>query len=158
MTARCYELGLIPCTKTKNPVGVTALTLYRSSPFSVQLRHAQQRCSRILIMSAKYGLLRLGDRVAFYEAYLPTLTEEQQVALRDELRRKAHEHALTRTPPNQVLCYLPRAYYEFLVGTDLISNWAQKIHRPYKSLPTLTLTKVLSNEIKGFESPGLARR
>lgn len=158
MSARRYQLALIPCTKAKNPVGITPLTLYRSTPFSLMVRHAQQRCESVLIMSAKYGLLRLNDRIAFYEAYLPALNEQQQTALRDELRYKIREHRILQIPGAQVLSYLPRAYFEFLASTDLTSTWAPSIHRPYKNLPSLTLMKVLSHEIAGFETSGIARR
>lgn len=158
MTARCYELGLIPCTKTKNPIGVTPLTLYRSSPFALMLRHAQQRCRRILIMSAKYGLLQPDDRITYYDAYLPTLTPEQRFKLQQDLAAGINRLRLLEVNPSQVLCYLPRVYYSCLLEVDALEEWVPFIHRPYKSLPSLTLMKVLSNEIKGFETPGLARR
>lgn len=158
MTARRYELGLIPCTKSKSPVGVTPLTLYRGSVFSTMVRHAQQRCDKILIMSAKYGLLRPDDRITHYDTYLPTLSQEQRSALRGELCVQWWAHRLKEVDPAQVLSYLPKAYYDFLNTTSHFNMWASGIHRPYKNLPMLTLVKVLSNEIKGFESPGLARR
>lgn len=158
MTARTYELGLIPCTRSKNPIGVTPLTLYRSSPFSTMMNHARQRCRRILIMSAKYGLLELDDRVAFYEAYLPTLDGFQLAKLKTDLKSKILAKRLLEIEPAQVLSYLPKAYYECLASIDVAETWAAGIHRPYKSLSLLTFMKVLSYETKGFESPGIARR
>lgn len=158
MTAPCYELGIIPCSKAKNAVGVTPLTLYRTTLFSVMVRHAQQRCGRILIMSAKYGLLRPNDRVAHYDSYLPTLGLQQRERLAGEMLIQWWSLHLGEVDPSQVLCYLPKAYFDFMARLVHYQTWAQGLRRPYKSLGVLPLIKVLSNEIKGFESPGLARR
>lgn len=158
MTARRYELAIIPCTRAKNPLGVTPLTLYRSTPFSVMIKHAQQRCGRILIMSAKYGLLRPDDRITNYDVYLPQLRPEERAKLRGELCSQWRREKLVEVPPEGVLSYLPKAYYDFLAETSHFADWAPRIRRPYKSLSLLKLVEVLSNEIKGFETPGLARR
>jgi hypothetical protein len=159
VTARRYELGIIPCSKAKNVLGVTPLTLYRSTPFSVMVKHAQQRCGRILIMSAKYGLLKLDDRVANYNTYLPTLRGDHRAKLARTIDECAHQLKLLEIHPRQVLSYLPEAYYRFLASeVPDLEEWASEIRRPYKGLPMINLVKVLSNEIKGFETPGLARR
>lgn len=159
MTAPRYQLALIPCTRRKSPVGVTPLTLYRSSGFVTMVKHAQQRCDRILIMSAKYGILGPEDRVAYYDAYLPTLPQEQRSKLALLIAERVEDLELLQINPKAVLSYLPKAYYEFLQEeVPVLKSWAPQIRRPYKNLSNLALIKVLSNEIKGFEEPGLARR
>lgn len=151
MSARRYDIALIPCTKMKNPVGVTPLTLYKGGPFSLMLRHAQQRCNRVIIMSAKFGLLKMDDRVHSYEAYLPALTEGERTKLEYLIRLQT-----ARLDGGSICSYLPRAYYEFLADC-VPAEVVARIKRPYRNLPSLSLYKVLSNEIKGFEA-GYARR
>ena len=137
-----FDIGVIPCTSGKHPGGLTPLTLYKGGPFSMMMKHAQQRCGRILIMSAKYGLLELTDKVQWYEAYLPNLLPAEREALLKKLR----EQALVKFRGCRVLWYASRAYYEALAeaAPEVIPN----ICRPYKTLPSLTLYKVLSNEIQ----------
>lgn len=158
MTAPCYELGIIPCGRAKNAVGVTPLTLYRSTPFTVMVRHAQQRCGRILIMSAKYGLLRPNDRVAHYDNHLAALSLEQRERLAGEMLIQWWLHHLKEVNPSQVLCYLPKAYFDLMASLAHYRIWCNGLRRPYKNLGMRQLIRVLSNEIQGFESPGLARR
>jgi len=151
MSARRYEIGLIPCTKTKSPIGITPPTLYKGGPFSLMMRHAQQRCDRVIIMSAYFGLLKMDDRVHDYEAYLPGLDEAARRAL--ALRIVERSDLLDGA---SICSYLPKAYYEFLAAV-IDPQIVQRIRRPYRNLPMLSLYKVLSNEIKGHET-GLARR
>lgn len=145
-----YALALIPCSKRKNPIGITPITLYGSSSFSVMLRHAQQRCDRVLIMSAKYGLLELHERMAYYEAYLPDLNLEQRAELAKEMRAKVLAFGILDVDPVQVLSYLPKAYFDFLASIDIAAAWACQINRPYKNLPLLRGMKVLTDEIRDF--------
>lgn len=147
MKPRTYDFGLIPCTSGKRPDGLTPLTLYKGGPFSLMMRHAQQRCGEILIMSAKYGLLGLQDPVRYYDAYLPDLTEAERAAL--AWRIKSSEKLLGASAPGtRILSYLPRAYHEFLAGAKPEIVGALK--RPYANLPSLSLYAVLSHEIKNY--------
>lgn len=138
-------------------MGVTPVSLYRSSPFSITMRHAQQRCGRILIMSAKYGLLDLTDRVAYYDWFIATLTESQRTEMVVSLHLTVQAKKLVGFEPPQVLSYLPALYFQTLAA-ETGPTWAMRVHRPYKALPSLTMMRVLSNETKGFEITGLARR
>lgn len=151
MPAHRYDIALIPCTKTKNPVGVTPATLYKGGPFSLMMQHAQQRCDRIVIMSAKFGLLKMDDRVHDYEAYLPALTEGERTKLEYLMRIQAE-----RLDGGSICSYLSKAYYDFLADCVPLETMA-RVRRPYRKLPMLTLYRVLSNEIKGYEA-GYARR
>ena len=154
-----WDLGIIPCTAGKHADGVTPLTLYKGSAFSLMMRHARQRCDHILIMSAKYGLLRLDDPVSYYDAYLPELTEQQRQNLRLKLRAQLAEtipQSLYKDwPQRRVLSYLPKAYQDFLhLETQ---KYRHVFHRPYQGLNMLRLSACLSAEIELYgKSP--ARR
>ena len=106
-----YDIGVIPCTSGKRPEGLTPLTLYKGLPFSLMMRHAQQRCRVILIMSAKYGLLELTDPVSWYEAYLPELSASERGKLLSLLRAQALKKLVGR----KVLWYPNRAYWLSLI-------------------------------------------
>lgn len=138
-----FQLALIPCTAKKNAIGMTPLTLYKGGPFALMMKHAQQRADTILIMSAKYGLLHLSDPVRYYDAYVPNLSQVERVALIERIKKQAQDLGSLST-----LSYLPRAYFEVLA--EAAPEWSKTIRRPYKTLPSLTLFKVLSNEIKSY--------
>lgn len=139
-----YDIGVIPCTSGKRPEGLTPLTLYKGGPFSLMMRHAQQRCRVILIMSAKYGLLELTDPVSWYEAYLPELSASERGKLLSLLRAQALKKLVGR----KVLWYPSRGYWEAMA--EACPEVIPSVIRPYRKLPSLRLFKVLSNEIKNY--------
>lgn len=148
-----YDVALVPCTKSKHVGGLTPLTLYKGGPFSLMMRHAQQRASCVFIVSAKYGLLNPREPVQHYEAYVPTLTPIQRQALVQRMRWQLDAvDALW----GHVISYLPRAYHEVLSEAD--ADFADACARPYKHLPMLTLFKVLSVEIKDYDQKNTTRR
>lgn len=149
-----WDLGVIPCTAGKNPDGVTPLTLYKGSMFGAMMKHAQQRCDHVLIMSAKFGLLRLNDPVAYYDTYLPDLSPQMRERLKVRVRAQIAEgipQALRKPwTERRVLSYLPEAYYQFLLeaATGPVSFWS----RPYKGLAMFGLINCLTAEIAGYGS------
>lgn len=147
MTGERYSVAILPCTATKNPTGRTPLTLYRGGPFSLMIRHAQQRADVILIMSAKYGLIDVDADVSFYSAYLPDLTPQARARLLVRLRQQI-ESRYGLLHDGRVLSYLSKVYYATL--TEANQSVAERLRRPYKNLPMLTLYKILSNEIKNY--------
>ncbi len=151
MNGERYDVALIPCTATKHATGRTPLTLYKGGPFSLMIRHAQQRADLILIMSAKYGLIDVDADVFYYNAYLPDLTPQARARLIVRLRSQIEDrHSLLMG--GRVLSYLSKAYYEALAEADALV--AVNVRRPYKKLPMLPLFKILSNEIKSYgQSP-----
>lgn len=140
-----YDLGIIPCTKTKNVNGQTARTLYTGGPFSLFIRHAQQRCTRVVIMSAKYGILQLDHAVNYYDATMATLTIEQRAELLVKLREQLQRYVGLRT-----LAYVPKVYYEIALEAlpPVVGGW----DRPYKTMPMLPLWARLKKEIADHEA------
>jgi hypothetical protein len=108
------------------------------------LRHAQQRCGRVIIMSAKYGLLELQDPVSWYEAYLPALSAEDRASLLVRLRKQA----LEKLAGERVLWYPSTAYWDAFA--EAAPELAKSVSRPYHKLSALMLRKVLSKEIKNY--------
>lgn len=156
-----WDLGIIPCTAGKHADGVTPLTLYKGSVFSLMMRHAQQRCDHILIMSAKYGLLRLDDPVSYYDAYLPELEERQREALAFKIRAQLAEGIpqTLRKPwsERRILSYLPHAYQALLTERAASPALRHLFRRPYAGIGMLTQAAILAAEISTYgQSP--ARR
>lgn len=148
MNPERWDLALIPCTASKHLTGITPITLYKGGPFSLMMRHAQQRADQILIMSAKYGLLGLGDSVSWYDKYLGNLSPQEHARLVVRLRGQIDPG----WSGGRVLSYLPKVYFETLLEANPAVVGA--FHRPYRKLPSLRLFKVLSNEIKNYgQSP-----
>lgn len=68
------KVVLISCGKTKHNAPTTAADLYRGDLFIKSLAFARTlEADAIYILSAKYGLLELNDRVEPYELTLKTL-------------------------------------------------------------------------------------
>ena len=152
-----WDLGIIPCSSTKDPNAVTAQTLYRGGPFATMMKHARQRCDKIFIMSARYGLLALDDPVVWYEAYLPDLTANERRFLAQRIEDQlSFEKAVL--PGASVLSYLPLAYHQFLRGTlgvgelavdpDFTEHW--RYRRPYHNLPSLVMMSTLVHETRNY--------
>lgn len=148
-----YDVAIIPCTSGKHANGLTPLTLYKGGPFKLMMRHAQQRTHSILIMSAKYGLLRLDDPVSYYDAYLPDLDATGRAELIERIRNRPLVELLLPGEQREddqplVLSYLPKAYHQLLMEALEFSK--SKYRRPYANLGMLSLFAVLSNEIKNY--------
>lgn len=147
-----FNLALIPCTDRKDSraggVPMRAAHLYSASPrFQLMYRHAMQRASRIVIMSALYGLINPDDEVRYYNAYLPTLSQQDREALRDKVRNQTKALAL-QGEALRVLSYLPQAYHDFLVdagGEPLRAGW--NMRRPYAGLDMFAQAQVLRLEV-----------
>jgi len=70
------KIVLISCVKTKLPHKAKAKDLYISSLFRYNLKFARQiKPDEIFILSAKYGLLELEQKIEPYEATLNKMSE-----------------------------------------------------------------------------------
>lgn len=153
-----YDVALIPCSEKKFKEGLTPLTLYSGPLWAGMLYHAQQRAAAVIIMSAKYGLLRLSDPVRYYDTYISDLTPDQRKALVYRIQNKPMVELLLPAkvrPDDQprILSYLPAAYWE--VFAEALPGLAEKVRRPYKSLPMMTMAACLSKEIENYgKNPG----
>lgn len=141
-----YAVGIVACSASKRPDGQTPLTLYRGALFSTTVRHACQRCDRVLIMSAKYGLLELNDPVQWYDTYLGHLDHRERAILR---KRIVDGGKLTYAyaNPRRILSYLPKLYHSELM---LALPHLGAVARPYAGLNLFQLVQVLSNEVKNY--------
>lgn len=153
MTPRRWQVGIIPCTSTKNPNATTARSLYRGGPFATMMTHARQRCDRIFIMSALFGLIPEDHSVHYYDLYLGDHTKAQRAEyLRLLAPQSAELRGMLRIDPDgsryQVLSYLPQMYHDVLMEADpILKHWYR---RPYAHIRSLTMFSILSNEIKNY--------
>ena len=108
------------------------------------MKHASQRCDRILILSGKHGLISPDAKISWYDSWINTLPPDEYLQLTD---RVSHQlQALSE--PVAVLCYLPKAYYGLLEDAGIPSTWT--IHRPYASVAFTAFKKTFANEIKNY--------
>jgi len=139
-------VGLVACSASKRPNGINPLTLYRGALFATTIHHASQRCDRILIMSAKYGLLDLADPVRYYGVYLGNLGVLERAALIAKIEGEGKMRYLQRDA--RVLSYLPMEYHSLLM--QALPQLQGTISRPYAGLPMLRFIRTLSNEVKNY--------
>jgi hypothetical protein len=141
-----YDVGFISCSGSKNPTGATAITLYRGSVFGTQMRHAQQRCHEVVIVSAKYGLLRPSDPVRWYDQYLGDLSPDGREALKLRIREQAKGFPVASWVRR--LSYLPTAYHTLVL--EAIPELADPpLRRPYV-IRMHTQIAILSKEIQNY--------
>ncbi len=133
MSTKKFRLGLIPCggKKRKELADLRADQLYIGSIFQVIFRHALQNCDEVLIMSARFGLVRVDQRLPYYEAFVKTISIEE--------RRNLIELLQSQDPglwPRPVCSYLPEAYWQIVEQAIPSARFFQ---RPYKGLRLTTL-------------------
>lgn len=143
---RRWAVGLVACSASKRPNGINPLTLYKGAIFATTIHHASQRCDRILIMSAKYGLLDLADPVRWYDAYLGNLDARQRAVLKAKIVDGGKLRDFQRDA--SVLSYLPKDYHDLLM--EALPHLAPITRRPYANLPMMRFIKVLANETKNY--------
>lgn len=140
-----WDLALVPCTRGKNPTGVNAATLYRGGTYSLIMRHATQRARRVMIMSAKHGLVDLDTPMRYYDAFITTISTQERLELIARVRRQAEPLRGLRT-----LSYLWIPYHQVIMEADV--DFGVSCRRPYKGLPTFpaTLQKILTREVASY--------
>jgi hypothetical protein len=72
------DIALISCTKSKRGSASPAALLYTSTLFNKSLLFAQSIANRSYILSAKHGLLGLGDTIDPYELSIKSLNSSQK--------------------------------------------------------------------------------
>jgi len=140
-----WDVALIPCTRGKNPVGVSAATLYRGGTFSLIMRHAAQRTDRVLIVSALHGIIPLDFPMRYYDRFLLNLSDAERSKLIETVRPQMEPLRGLR-----VLSYLWIPYHQVLFEAN--AQIAQGFWRPYLGLPTFpaTLQKTLTREVSNY--------
>ena len=71
-------IAFISCVKTKQNFPCKAREMYISPLFKKTLAFAEKHADRVFILSAKYGLLQLEDKIAPYEKTLKNATEHEK--------------------------------------------------------------------------------
>jgi len=98
------KLGLVSCTKSKMNFSCKAYEMYSpSSLFSKACQYAIRNYDRVVILSAKYGLLLPNDEIEPYDLTLKTMKRQQ----RKEWANKVFKQIGRRLGPNKIA----RAYF-----------------------------------------------
>jgi cytoplasmic iron level regulating protein YaaA (DUF328/UPF0246 family) len=73
------KVVFISCVSKKLPHKAKAQDLYISPLFKLNLAYARKlRAQKIFILSAKYGLLKLSDKIAPYDSTLNTMPDKER--------------------------------------------------------------------------------
>lgn len=75
-------IGLVACSSRKLDRRAPARELYSSPLFRKSLAYAEQRCERVYVLSAKFGLVELDQRIGKYDHRLGCKTERAAWARR----------------------------------------------------------------------------
>lgn len=72
------KIALISCVKTKAAKPCQAKDMYISPLFKYAYRYAKQHADKVLILSAKYGLLQETDVISPYEKTLNNMSKRER--------------------------------------------------------------------------------
>jgi len=72
------KIALVSCASKKKDIKTNAEDLYISSLFKYNLQYAKKIADKVLILSAKYGLLRLDEEIEPYEKTLNKMPLEER--------------------------------------------------------------------------------
>lgn len=111
------------------------------------MTHAHQRADRIMIMSAKHGLVDLDTPMRYYDAFITSISTQERLELIAKVRKQVEPLIGLRT-----ISYLWIPYHEVIVEAS--PHFAGSLRRPYQGLPTMpaTLQKILSREVANYGS------
>lgn len=108
------KIILISCVKTKQDKKTEAEFLYTSDLFKSSLKYAkQQKPDNIFILSAKYGLLKLSDKIEPYEKTLNNLRKNERIDWAKSVIEKLKN--LTNLEKDEFIFLVGKKYREFLI-------------------------------------------
>ncbi len=108
------RIVLISCVKTKLDHSAKAEDLYISDLFKKNLAFAKKlRPDFIFILSAKYGLLRLNDRIAPYDKTLKNLSVNERRDWSHAVITELHKYA--NLSQDEFILLAGENYREFLI-------------------------------------------
>lgn len=112
------KVGLISCTKKKKSSSCQAQELYSESTlFSYALDYCQKHYDKIYILSAKYGLVELNQKIKPYNLTLKTMKKDE----RKKWAEKTANGLRKKIKKEDILYFHAGKYYrEFLI--PLLNN------------------------------------
>lgn len=84
----CKKIAFIGCSKKKRTVSCTAREMYRGSLFQKSLTYCLREGYSVYILSAKYGLLKLDDKIEPYEETLNKMSKQQRLEWANRVREQ----------------------------------------------------------------------
>ena len=105
-------IALIGCVKSKNKGIHKACDLYNSPLFKYQLEYAKKKTNNIYILSAKYGVLKLDDKIRDYEQTLNNMSDKQIKEWSFKVYNQLTELGVSKKDKIIFLC--GKNYYKYL--------------------------------------------
>ena len=105
-------IALIGCVKSKNKGIHKACDLYNSPLFKYQLEYAKKKTNNIYILSAKYGVLKLDDKIRDYEQTLNNMSDKQIKEWSFKVYNQLTELGVSKKDKIIFLC--EKNYYKYL--------------------------------------------
>ena len=90
------------CSKTKRKYPCKALDMYLGVFFKKSLYYAKREYNNIYILSAKYGILELEQKISPYDKYLGEMNKKEKKEWRAMIDRQLYEKNIK--PPFVFLC------------------------------------------------------
>jgi len=101
---------IIGCSSRKKSFPCRALNMYQGALFKKAKRYAEIRGKEILILSAKYGLLKPDQKIEPYNLSLNSFSVAEKKAWAEKVTRQMSEIEI-KTP---IIVFAGRNYYQFL--------------------------------------------
>lgn len=105
------RVGLIACSKSKGPSPAPARSLYRGALFRKSLAYAEATCDAVVILSAKFMVVKPDDVIPPYDASLYEMTKAEKQNWADQVVIQL----AAMFPAATLVYFTPDAYEEMLL-------------------------------------------
>lgn len=107
------KIGLVACCSKKLNTESLAKDMYISILFKYSMKYLNERCDKIFILSAKYGLLELNDKIATYDKTLNEMNKADRINWSNDVLKKLKSK--TNLENDQFIILAGKRYREKLV-------------------------------------------
>lgn len=152
-----YRFAFIACSASKLSVRARARDLYTGALFVLSLQLAEAMADRVLILSAKHGLVELDDELEPYDEKLPTEKHRRTIwggQVAGQLLSKLGVKDRTsvdegRTIGATCLCLAPQSYVSAIGFQYVTGGWTQ----PLKGLGIGHQKQFLAESLRELAAP-----
>ena len=108
------RIAFIGCSSTKARVPCTAEKLYQGVLFRKSLVYCrQERFDAIYVLSAKYGLVALDDRLEPYDVSLRSFSRSKRLEWAEWVKEQMRRHGIQE---KEVWFFCGKLYHEYFAG------------------------------------------
>lgn len=107
------KIGLVACCSKKLNTEYEAKDMYISTLFKYSMKYLNERCDKIFILSAEYGLLELNEKIVYYDKTLNKMNKTERISWSSDVLKELK--LKTNLENDQFIILAGKRYREELV-------------------------------------------